>query len=117
MSQRLKTLSLLRHAGERGVTNSEFIDWRIFRYMSEPDDVERTVSSPDSSPGARSLASPADGSLSADVDDGRRGDSQPGSSFSSPAANRVAPAAVVNTDTLFPVEHEPRSPYEYEDAA
>jgi hypothetical protein len=53
------------------------------------------------------------------VDDGRGGDSAPGSSLlSSPAADRSTSAAVVNTGALFEVEPErPLSPYEYEDAA
>jgi hypothetical protein len=166
MSQRLKTLSLLRHAGERGVTNSEFIDWRIFRYaarlhelreegyeirtqvfgskavyalVSEPDGVERTASNPPDPPGNASrgvgaASTPtsagskapggsgetglitrvsASGSLNADVDDGRGVAPETGSL--SPGLG--GPAAVVSADTLFPVEHEPRSPYEYEDAA
>lgn len=52
------------------------------------------------------------------IHDGRGGDSAPGSSSSSPASDRSAPAAVVNTGALFEVEPErPLSPYEYEDAA
>lgn len=49
----------------------------------------------------------AAGSLSADVDDGRR----EGQATLSPGLIE-RPAAVVSAGTLFPVEHEPRSPYD-----
>jgi hypothetical protein len=34
VSQRLKVLSLLRHAGDTGVTNAVFLDWRIPRFSA-----------------------------------------------------------------------------------
>jgi Helix-turn-helix domain len=34
MSQRHKVLSLLRHAGDAGVTNAVFLDWRIPRFSA-----------------------------------------------------------------------------------
>lgn len=95
MSQRLKVLSLLRHAGDTGVTNAVFLDWRIPRFsarirelreegfeirtegqnnsrvrytlVSEPD-VERAGSSPDLPPGARRSLAPAASSLGAGVE-------------------------------------------------
>jgi Helix-turn-helix domain len=86
MSQRHKVLSLLRHAGESGVTNAVFLDWRIPRFsarikelrdegyeirtegqtnsrvrytlLSEPD-VERTASSPPDQPANAPHSAPA----------------------------------------------------------
>jgi Helix-turn-helix domain len=115
MSQRTRVLALLRHAGERGVTNSEFVDWRIFRYAARLHELREE---------GYEIRTKAFGSKvtytlvsEAGVDDGRGGDSAPGSSLlSSPVADRAIPAAVVSTGTLFEVEHKPLSPYDREAA-
>lgn len=106
MSQRTKTLALLRNAGDRGVTNSEFIDWRIFRYAARLHELreegfEIRTEVFGSKATYKLVSEP-------DVDDGRRGDRA--LSLSPGLIER--PAAVASAGTLFPVEHEPRSPYD-----
>jgi hypothetical protein len=91
---------------------------KIWRLVSKPD-VERAIDSlspiPAEEDQGRSGA-PVDGPLNADVDDGRRG--VPGRGLAlAPSPGPGAPAAVVNTDTLFEVEPEkPQSPYDLEAA-
>lgn len=110
MSQRTKTLTLLRNAGERGVTNSEFIDWRIFRYAARLHELreegfEIRTEVFGSKATYKLVSEPGD------VDDGRRG-AEDGLSQLSPSPGLPTSVAVVNAGTLFPVEHEPRSPYD-----
>jgi|ERR1700684_1252308 len=108
MSQRTKTLALLRNAGDRGVTNSEFIDWRIFRYAARLHELreegfEIRTEVFGSKATYKLVSEPG-------VDDGRRVAPETGSL--SPGLG--GPAAVVSADRLF--EERPLNPYEAEAA-
>jgi len=107
VSQRTRVLALLRHAGDRGVTNSEFIDWRIFRYAARLHELRDEGYEIDT----KAFGSKVTYTLVGEpgVDDGRGEDQA--QSLSPGLAGRL-PAAVVNTDALFEVEHKPLSPYD-----
>jgi hypothetical protein len=136
MSQRLRVLQLLRHAGDRGVTNGEFVDWRILRYsarihqlreegceirteagpgsrvryvlVSEPS-VERTASYSPDPPASPPMVG---GVAVVPTDDGRKAPVAPGDAG---LITRASTGGSLSTGTLFDVE--PQHTGHYEEAA